>query len=125
MVKTRTDTPISSVIGVVAVDIFLAAEEVEPAFVTIEKEIARGNLITVADVEAEQQELLQAEQSRVSDAQDALERDIRSLGDATVHRCVNMPCISAHLWTSKCSRSSPSTPGSSRSASSARSSTTR
>lgn len=82
---------------VVTVDIFLATEEVEPAFVTIEKEIARGNLITVADVEAEQQALLQAEQSRVSDAQDALERDMDYLGDATVHRCVNIPCMSAQM----------------------------
>ena len=82
---------------VVEVDVFLATEEVEPDFVTIEKEIARGNLITVADVEAKQQILLQEAQIRAVAAQDAVSRDILALGIATINRCTNMPCLNVQL----------------------------
>jgi hypothetical protein len=86
---------------VLDLDIVVVTPQVEPAFVSIEKEIARGNVVTFADVEAKHLELLQEEQARIVTAQTAVSLDIRALGGIMMASCDNMPCLYARLEAGK------------------------
>lgn len=71
--------------------------ETEPEYVTIQKEIARGTLVTHRDVEAKQRELLMDRESRVRAAQDRVSAEVEARGGTVVSRCRVLSCMSVRL----------------------------
>ncbi|MBK6843204.1 MAG: hypothetical protein IPG88_13005 [Gemmatimonadetes bacterium] len=71
--------------------------EVEPLSVTIQKGIARGNIVTQRDVESTRQTLLAARRERVAAAQDSVAREVEARGGEVVGRCEFLTCMNLRL----------------------------
>ena len=74
---------------------------VEPLSVTIQKGIARGNIVTQRDVESTRQTLLAARRERVAAAQDSVAREVEARGGEVVGRCEFLTCMNLRRRRSK------------------------